>query len=382
MLDQTRLSITDLVIGEPLPFDVYGAGNKLLLRRGHVLETVRQAEELVERGLFVDTGQMERAQQARKEEQAARIEVPSALRFINMAARRLERLLYNLPNEADLQAKVHEVTKALMFAVDINSDIALACMQLNREAGKYTVQHGIDTAVLALLVARAMHKEPVECRSIMAAALTMNIAMLRQHDQLQLRQEPLGDAERELVRAHPHRSADMLSDAGVNDTLWLTCVKLHHEEPDGSGYPLGAQAGAIPDAARILALADRYCAAVTPRAYRKTLLPGAALRDVFMHSGKAAEPVLAAYFIKELGTTPPGTLVRLQDGEIGVVSQRAGPSHAPVVHAFIGPRGSPLSFPIKRDTGKPLHAIREPLEPGEATLRFPLHQIWGAEAAL
>jgi HD-GYP domain-containing protein (c-di-GMP phosphodiesterase class II) len=379
MIDQRRLSLSDLVIGEPLPWDVYGAGDKLLLRRGHVLESQHQAEELVERGLFIDGAQAERVQ-VRKEPQESRAEAPSTLRVLNLSAKRLERLLYNLANESDVPAKVLEVGKAVAYAVGINSDVALACIQLNRTGGSYAVRHCIDTAVLALLVARAMRKDDAECQSIVAAALTMNIAMLRQHDRLQDKEDPLSDAERDLIRDHPHQGAAMLAEVGVDNPLWLECVRLHHENGDGSGYPAGA-CGVIPDAARIVALADRYCAAVSPRKYKKTLLPAAALRDVLMGTGKTAEPVLAAYFIKELGTTPPGTLVRLQDGEIGVVTQRPGVLPSPVVHAFVGPRGSPLSFPIKRDTGKPLHAIREALGSEQATLRFSMQQLWGAEAA-
>lgn len=378
MSEQRRLNHRDLTVGEPLPWDVYGADNKLLLRRGHVLENDHQVEELVDRGLFIDGAHADRHAPPAP---TNHIEAPSALRFINMATKRLERLLYNLGNETDVQAKFLEVTKALAYAVNINADVAIASIQLNHAGAHYAIRHCIDTALLAYLVARAMQKEPVECQSIMAAALTMNVGMLRQQDQLQDKQEPLSETEIAVIKAHPHKSAETLVEAGIHDPTWLMCVRMHHEEADGQGYPLGTEVGAIPDSAKILALADRYCAAISVRKYRRTLLPAAALRDVLMRNGKATEPILAAYFIKELGTTPPGTLVQLQNGEIGVVTQRSGASPSAVVHAFIGPRGAPLSFPIKRDTAKPLYAIHETLAWEKATLRFSMQQLWGNEAA-
>ena len=107
------------------------------------------------------------------------------------------------------------------------------------------------------------------------------------------------------------------------------------------------------------------------------------MRDVLLPRGKPSDPMLAAYFIKELGTYPPGSFVRLQNGEIGVVTRRPlAASAPPVVHAFIGPRGAPLSFPIQRDTGKELYAIREVLSTQQVTLRFSMQQLWGNEAAL
>ncbi|WP_420475118.1 HD-GYP domain-containing protein [Noviherbaspirillum sp. ST9] len=383
MVDQRRLSIADIVIGEPLAWDVYGAGNKLLLRRGQVVATTRQAEDLVERGLFIDAGQADRAVQAKREaQQAATREIPSALRFINLANKRLERLLYNLGNEPDAEAKILEVVKALEYAAKINADVVIATIFLNQAAGKYAVRHCIDSALVASLIARAMKKSPEETQVIMAAALTMNVAMLRQQDVLLTKQDPLSERETEMIRSHPAQGVELLKQVGVANPEWLSYILLHHENEDGSGYPLGKEVKDISQNARILAYADRYSASVSIRKYRKSLLPSAALRDVLITGGKPADPLLAAYFIKELGPTPPGSYVRLQNGEIGVVTRRGMAAGTPVVHAFIGPRGAPLSFPIQRDTSKELYAVRETLAGDQAMLPFSMQQLWGEEAAL
>ena len=79
---------------------------------------------------------------------------------------------------------------------------------------------------------------------------------------------------------------------------------------------------------------------------------------------------------------PPGSYVRLQNGEIGVVTHKGKQPSAPVVHALLGPRGAPLSFPIQRDTSKTLFAIREALYPEQADVRFSMQQLWGKEARL
>ncbi|HJV87064.1 MAG TPA: HD domain-containing phosphohydrolase [Noviherbaspirillum sp.] len=365
-----------------MPFDVYGAGNKLLLRRGHVVENTRFAEELVQRGVFIDAGQAERLAQAKNEAHPQKLELPSALRFINLSNKRLEKLLYNLSNEENAQGKLLEVVKALTYAFDINADVAIASVFLNQAAARYAVRHCIDTALVALLIARAMKKSSDDIQAIMAAALTMNIAMLRQQDQLENKQEPLTQAESEIIKTHAEKGAEILKQVGISSPAWLSYVEVHHENEDGSGYPLGAAVKAIPQDAKLLSLADRYCASISVRKYRKTLLPSAALRDVLLPDGKPSDPMLAAYFIKELGPQPPGSFVRLQNGEIGVVTRRGKASNTPIVHAFIGPRGAPLSFPIQRDTSKQLYEIRDTLSGAEVSLRFSMQQLWGSEAAL
>jgi HD-GYP domain-containing protein (c-di-GMP phosphodiesterase class II) len=336
-------------------------------------------EGLLERGLYVSANG---ADASHKQEPIKKVEIPSVLRLLNLANKRLEKLLYGLGAEPDAQAKFLEVVKAITYATDLNRDIAIGCIQLNQSSGNYSVRHCIDTAILSLLVMRAMHKTPEEITAVMGAALTMNIGMLRAQDQLEDKLDPLSESESQLIKKHPEASVEILRQAGIHNEEWLTHILQHHENADGSGYPHGKVLSDIAQNARILSLADHYCASVCNRKYRKTLQHAAALRDVFMTAGKAADPMLAAYFIKELGTYPPGTFMRLDDGEIGVVTGRGAASATPIVHALIGPRGAPLSFPIRRDTAKPRHGVREVVARDQATLRFGLHQLWGDEANL
>jgi HD-GYP domain-containing protein (c-di-GMP phosphodiesterase class II) len=383
-MDQKQLTMSDFLIGQPLPWDVYAEGNKLLLSRGQVIQSKQQLEVLLERGLYIDRGAAERVEQAKaKHERPAprKAETRSALNLINMVHRRLERLLHNLTNEPDVQDKILEVAKVITNAVDINSDIAVASILLNQNAASYAVRHCVDTAIVALLVARAMKKTPDEIDTIMAAALTMNVGMLNHQNLLEVKQEPLTEKETDIIKKHPQESVSLLREAGITHAEWLSFVLLHHENEDGSGYPEHKGGNDIPQNARILAMADRYCAAVVHRKYRKTLMPNASLRDVLMAGGKPSDPMLAAYFIRELGTYPPGTFVRLQNEEIAVITRRATADMPPGVHAFIGPRNSALSIPLQRETVKKAFAIREPVPSEQVTLRFSMQQLWGEEAA-
>lgn len=307
-------------------------------------------------------------------------ESPSVLRMINQAHRQLEQVLFNLADEADAQGRILDIARALMRATDSNPDIALACILLNQEEGSYAVRHCIDSAVVALLVARALGQVPSETLTIMAAALTMNVGMLPSQEQLQSRLNAISDAELALIHRHPQQSADMLKAAGVSDNEWLTYVLLHHENEDGSGYPHGRKSDEIPLNAKIIALADRYCARVSSRSYRKSLLPNEALSDILLADHQSVDPMLTTCFIRVLGIYPTGAVVRLANGEIGVVAGKGSSSTTPVVHAMIAQDGAPLSPPIRRDTAAAQFAIREMLSEEKAGARFSMQQIWGDEA--
>ena len=56
-------------------------------------------------------------------------------------------------------------------------------------------------------------------------------------------------------------------------------VRWHHERGDGSGHPDGLHGSEMPQAVRIIALADTFDAMTSERPYRQRLPVGAALQD-------------------------------------------------------------------------------------------------------
>lgn len=309
-----------------------------------------------------------------------REETSSVLRLVNAAHKQLENLLFNLNNAPDAQARVIEIARVLTHATDSNPNIALACILLNQEEGSYAVRHCVDSAVVALLVARALQKGPSETLTIMAAALTMNVGMLPSQEQLQSRLNAISDQELALIHNHPQQGVDILKQAGINDPDWLNYVLLHHENEDGSGYPFRKTGDEIPLNAKIISLADRYCARVSSRSYRKSLLPNEALSDILLADHQSMDPMLTTCFIGVLGIYPTGAIVRLASGEIGVVAGKGDGPTTPLVHALIGAQGAPLPAPIKRNTANAQYAIREMLSEEQAGVRFNLQQVWGDEA--
>lgn len=305
---------------------------------------------------------------------------PSVLRQINQAHRRLEKLLFNLDHEPDAQNRILDVARKLTAAVDQNPDIALACILLNQDEGSYAVRHCLDSAVVALLVARALDKSPAETLSIMAAALTMNVGMLQNQEQLQNRLNAISDRELAIIHGHPQTGVNLLQQAGVEDPDWLSCVLLHHENEDGSGYPFGKTGDDIPLHAKIISLADRYCARVSSRNYRKSLLPNEALSDILLVDHNSIDPMLTACFIRVLGIYPTGAVVRLANGEVAVVSGKGKSSTTPIVHALAAPNGMPLLPPSRRDTAGEHYAIREMVSEDKAGIRFTMQQVWGDAA--
>jgi HD-GYP domain-containing protein (c-di-GMP phosphodiesterase class II) len=305
---------------------------------------------------------------------------PSVLHLLNQSNRRLERLLQNLRNEHNAESELRDIARDVIQAVEINPDIALACIFLCQIAGSYAVRHCIETVVVVVVLSRSLNKNPADTLTVTAAALTMNVGMLRHNETFQNKNTPLSSEEMAIVRRHPEESADMLKCAGIEDAEWISCVLLHHENDEGSGYPAGIASPEVTLNAKLLSLADRYCAQVSARNYRRSILPNLALRNLIDDKAAPADPTLIEHFQRELGDFPPGSLVRLQNGEIGVVSRRAGDCLQ--VHCLRTPSGAALSPAELRRTGDESCAIAEALSEDQASIRFSMKQIWGLQASL
>lgn len=307
---------------------------------------------------------------------------PSVLHLLNQCNRRLERLLQNLRSEHNAEAELRELAHDVIQAVDLNPDIALATIFLSQIAGTYAVRHCIETAVVTVVIARRMGKLAADIQTVTAAALTMNVGMLRHNDTFQNKSSPLSSEEMAIVRSHPEESADLLKYAGVQDQEWISCVLLHHENDDGSGYPAGVASPEVTLNAKLLGLADRYCAQVSARNYRKSILSDQALRNLSEDKASPVDPLLLAHFQRELGDFPPGCLVRLADGEIGVVSRRQGCSNGLQVHCLRDPSGAMMAQAQPRCLTDGEWRITEALTEDQASTRFSMKQIWGVQASL
>ena len=94
---------------------------------------------------------------------------------------------------------------------------------------------------------------------------------------------------------------------------------MHHEKPDGSGYPLGLKSEQISEIGSMAAIIDVYDALSTKRVYKEAWEPSQALKSMVQWGEGAFNQPLLMQFIRYLGVYPVGTWVILKSGKIGFV---------------------------------------------------------------
>jgi len=397
---RARIRSDLLQVGAPVPVDVYDRSGRLLLRRGHAIESEQQFERLLQTGLF-DPHQIEGAFVGSGDAAGTTSETGTLhshpVRTRVSIFERLTEAMQALETTSALSAPapgfetaIRAVATAVRECCALDSDAALAYIMLAAPA-RYSLRHSVGSAILVALLLARLHHDPGRIDAAIAAALTMNVPIFDLQEALSRQQEPPSSEQRTAIRLHPIEAAKTLRSHGVADPVWLQTVEQHHEARDGSGYPAGLEEGAIVREAQVVSLADRYCGLVSARAYRPALAPRRAIKELHERAASAIEPSLIAALIAAVGLFPPGAYVRLANGETAIVVRRLLDPKHPVVYALHQDTTAPYATPKKRLTAsrrdfdivadvKP-EAVRTKVEPEQLWPPSAVAEATGAESS-
>ncbi|MBR9828158.1 MAG: HD domain-containing protein [Oceanospirillales bacterium] len=329
---QRSLTGLELQVGTRLPWSLYSPQGTLLLTQGSLIRTEKQIESLlgIKAHYFLTPHLGTYAPQTSNKSGSSKV---SSFVIIHTLLERLEdafKLLKTQHNGNAFIRKIMQLVFDIQGTCEENPDGMLGTMQLIVEA-PHGLVHPLHDALMCEVACCRMGQGPLERFPLIAAALTHDLGMYDIQQALFEQSSPLTEKQRHIIDTHTQRSHDLLRQQGVTEARWLTPVLQHHERLDGSGYPAGLVGEAISRDARLLAITDCYSAMIRPRAYRNQVLPRDALREIFQQRGSTIDAELARLFIEVMGIFAPGTLVKLTNGEIALITGRGKSLNQPTL---------------------------------------------------
>lgn len=244
----------------------------------------------------------------------------------------------------------------------------------------YSASHALVCAVLCHLIAVELELPLVERDNLVHAALTMNIGMTALQDQLAGQFERPSTEQQAAIRMHAAKGTLMLANMGITDQLWLDTISQHHDEKTEQGelHEIAPEVRL----ARILRVVDRYAAMISPRKTREGRSATDSARSLISNSAERHDEVGLA-LVRAVGMCPPGTYVRLDNGEVAVVMRRSQQPNLPHVAIIINASGALLNPPQLHRTAQGSPVIKAALAASSVRERINHHQILqlGANAA-
>ncbi|MBK4736189.1 HD-GYP domain-containing protein [Noviherbaspirillum pedocola] len=359
-------------VHQPLPWDVFSAKGQLLLHRGFVIISETQLAHLLEKGMYAN------AQEVAKPKPDLKRQVFDPFLEWEEVSRSFARLTLAFMDDcrhigAQTAAHVDEVMHLgeRIVALAAKKPDVLIFEMTQMDMSHYVVAHHLRVAALCSIMAARLEWSAQDRSNVCRCALTMNIAILKAQASLAAQTQPITAAQRQVLRNHGARSRAVLEAMGVHDADWLCAVEEHHPEDLESGTSSSA-------IAQLVHHADIYLAKVSARAYRDAKPPQIAARELLQDA--RLDQSLAGTLIKEIGIYPPGSHVKLANGESAVVVRRGLQAHTPLVCSLVNPDGMPLGEPVPRDTAQGKFAITAVIPKAKVMVSYDRAKLFGLKA--
>ncbi|MBI2160075.1 MAG: HD domain-containing protein [Candidatus Rokubacteria bacterium] len=230
----------------------------------------------------------------------------------------------------------------------------------------YLAFHQARVAVLSMRIAADVGYDPRRLIQLGMAGCLIDVGLWQTPEGLLRKLDALSPDEQAQYHAHPGRSAELVRQWSPPYGGIVEAVLQHHERERGQGFPQGVQGPAISPDAKILGLVDTYTGLTVPPSSRQRLRPHEAIREIVRSRHESFSSALIKALLSEISVFPPGTLVRLNTGEVGhVVAVNRNHPLRPRVELTADGKGQRLPVPKTVDLSEaPFVYITGPVAEG------------------
>lgn len=240
-----------------------------------------------------------------------------------------------------IQTAVHQMAENLFPIAMGDPDL---CGSSSLEG--YNYLHPVKVAGLSMLIGREVGLDESTVVKLGTAAMLQNIGYLSLSPGILEKTGPLTEQDWQHVRKHPENATAILANSGL-DVAVIRTIQEHHERWSGSGYPEGRKGNEIILPAQIIGMADTYHSLLSRRPHRPAFKPHEAVEFIVAYSGDLFSPELAQIFARRVPQYPAGLGVKLNTGEVAIVSD---------------PNLGHIARPVVRICSKDGQALKKPFD--------------------
>lgn len=214
-------------------------------------------------------------------------------------------------------AHTRRIIKSCMISIMSNAN-ALFWLTRIKDKSQFTAEHSVRTAILAIALGKYLKLDEQQLELLGLCGMLHDLGKTQIPEEIVDKPCQLTEVEMRVMQKHTILGYELVnSDPSINRTV-KDVIKNHHAHIDGTGYPK-LPAEQISFYCRIISIVDAYDTMTSDTCYNRSVSARDALKELFNQRNKQFDGELVEAFIRMLGIYPPGTLVEMSNGEVGIV---------------------------------------------------------------
>jgi HD-GYP domain-containing protein (c-di-GMP phosphodiesterase class II) len=214
--------------------------------------------------------------------------------------------------------EVKTAVKSCVKSVLKNPNAMLWLTQI-KDKDDYTAEHSLRVSIMAVALGRELELLEKELEDLGVAAMLHDVGKINIPIEVLNKEGSLNSEEYELIKEHATHGRKLLMSKSDVPPVAVDVAYCHHEHLNGKGYPRGVTAEKIPFFAKIVSVVDAFDAITSDRVYSDARSTLEGLRILYDCRGQQFDEEIVRAFIRLVGIYPPGHIVELTNGEVGII---------------------------------------------------------------
>lgn len=181
--------------------------------------------------------------------------------------------------------------------------------------------HCVSVCVLSMMTGITLGFNNTKLKEMGTGALLHDIGKSRISKDIVRREGSLNEEEYNELKKHVNYGYDIMKAYDDFSLLSAHVAYQHHERWDGKGYPRGLKGDKIHEYARIVSVANLYDEMMSDQPNRPPYEVNQAINLLKRMAGVHFEPRVVTALISHIASYPVGSIVKLNTGEIGMVTE-------------------------------------------------------------
>ncbi len=211
-----------------------------------------------------------------------------------------------------------DLTRSLLDKMLVDGDMCIRLITAGAGDSASASMHATNVAVISLLMGRVFGLTDEEMLDLGTGALMHDVGKLDLPERLRHFDERFGKDDLSAYRDHVAHGVAHGRRMGMKPGALLVLAQ-HHENADGTGFPLRVKSERMSVAARIVALVNRYDNLCNPPVLAQAHTPHEALSLLFAQAQSKFDASMLNSFIRMMGVYPAGSVVQLTDDRYALV---------------------------------------------------------------